>query len=248
MHLHRHPERARRTRTAARPAPTREADALAEDVHRIDQALARAAPAATRCAMVSMYSIGAPAILRRQRVRGEQRGAHRHREGAPERARDAQHLRLILEREPVAGLDLERRHALAGERRQARRALARTAAPRSRRAPRARSRGCRRRRARSPRRSARAAARRTRRRACRRTPGACGSRSVRASPRRRRGRAPRPARCRRAARASSPTHSMRAAAAEQRAALDVAVVGIAGRQPRVAPQLERVAHLRASRA
>ena len=121
MHLHRYPERARRTEE---PLGLRdgEGDALAEDVHGIDQALRRAAPAATPGDGVDVV-IGAAAILRRQRVRGQERGAHRHREGAPERARDAQHLRLILEREPVAGLDLERRHALAGERRQARRAL-----------------------------------------------------------------------------------------------------------------------------
>ena len=53
VHLDRHPERVRR-REQPLGLRNAEGDALAEHIHGIHQSLARAAPAATRAAMVSM--------------------------------------------------------------------------------------------------------------------------------------------------------------------------------------------------
>jgi hypothetical protein len=52
-------------------------------------------------------------------VRGEQAGRDGHRVFRLEPSRDAQHLRLVLKIEPVAGLDLDRRDAFLQQRSQA---------------------------------------------------------------------------------------------------------------------------------
>jgi len=56
--------------------------------------------------------VGPAGELGRQRVGGEQGGAHVDRETFTEQARDAQRLQLGGQREPVARLDLDRRHAM----------------------------------------------------------------------------------------------------------------------------------------
>ena len=80
-----------------------------------------------------MVDVGVLVALgfRRQRMRAEEGGAYRNVAFVAEPARRAQRLRLVLEVEPVAGLDLDRRDALGDQRIQPRQRLARRARPRS---------------------------------------------------------------------------------------------------------------------
>jgi hypothetical protein len=68
--------------------------------------------------------VGAARVFRRQRVGAEEGGADVHRQQFAHAARHAQHLRFRRQVEAVAGLDLERGHALGQQGRDARRALA----------------------------------------------------------------------------------------------------------------------------
>ena len=119
-----------------------------QDVDGIDQAVTRERRQPLPRNHVDVV-IGAARELRRHRMRAEEARRHRHREiAAPSYARGAQHARFGIEREPVAGLDLDAGHAFGEQRGEPRSRGRRTAAARSRRAWRARSRGSRRRRAR----------------------------------------------------------------------------------------------------
>ena len=178
VQLHRQAERARRLEHAPR-LRRREADAFAERIDRIDQAFGMQArqPVAHRVDVV----VGA---ARRTPAATHARARYVVRTVMPsvcaDSARDAQHLAFVVEVEAVAGLDLERGHAVGAAGRARAAATARAVRLRRPRASRARSTGCRRRRARSPRSSRPAGAARTRARGRRRTPGGCGNRPGRA--------------------------------------------------------------------
>ena len=121
VHLDREPERARRRE---QPLGLRDAegDVLAEYVHGIDEALrAQLRQPLARDGLDVL--IGAAAVFRRQRMGGEERRAHRDRKRPSQVARDAQHLRFIRQRQAVAGFDLHRGDALGEQRRQPWRAL-----------------------------------------------------------------------------------------------------------------------------
>ena len=64
--------------------------------------------------------VGAAGELRRQGVRAEKGEPHGHRPFASEPARRAQLFALVFERQPVAGLDLDGRHAFGQQRIQSR--------------------------------------------------------------------------------------------------------------------------------
>jgi hypothetical protein len=96
----------------------RERDALAEHVDRVDQPFGGQHGQHLAADQVDVVAAAA-FVLGRQRVRAEERRAHGHAEGAREPARHPQLLALVLERQAVAGLDLDGADALGQQRRQA---------------------------------------------------------------------------------------------------------------------------------
>ena len=153
----------------------READVVAVGVHGIGEPLGRGG----RQDLVAdtLNIVVAPVLeLGRHGVGGEQCGADGERQALAERARDAEDLELVVLVEPVAGLDLDRGHALGDELGGARERERQEVRSRSRRASRRRSRRCRRPLWRCPRSSRPGAAARIRGSASRPTRGGCGSR------------------------------------------------------------------------
>ena len=114
MQLHRQAERARGLEHAPR-LRRREADAFAERIHRIDQPF-RMQSRQPADGGVDV-AVGIVRELGRQRMRGEIRGPHFDAEAFAQCARDPQHLAFAVEVQPVAGLDLQRGHAIAQQRR-----------------------------------------------------------------------------------------------------------------------------------
>ena len=88
-----------------------EADGLAEPVDRVDQIFARQ----RRQHLVAdqRHVVGAPIReLRRQRVQAQETGAHADAQLAAESTRHAQHAAFAVQLQAVAGLDLQRGHAV----------------------------------------------------------------------------------------------------------------------------------------
>ena len=87
----------------------------------------RASAGSMRAADLGDVVVGAAGEFRRQGVRAEKGGAHRDRAFASERARRAQLFALVLERQAVAGLDLDGGHAFGQQRVEARQRARRSA-------------------------------------------------------------------------------------------------------------------------
>ena len=109
-------EDARRSARARRRCPRR-----SRRPHR--PGLRRRSPAASRRQTMVDIGVLVAVRLRRQRMRAEEGGAHRHRPLVAEPARGAQRLRLVVEVEAVAGLDLDRGDAFGDQRVEARQRL-----------------------------------------------------------------------------------------------------------------------------
>ena len=89
----------------------RERDALAEHIDGINQ------PFRHQCGqhlLAHQINIGlaAPRVFGRQRVRTKEGGAHRHPAVCAQATRHAQLLALMLQRQAIAGLDLDGTHTL----------------------------------------------------------------------------------------------------------------------------------------
>ena len=84
----------------------REGNAFAEHVHRIDQAFGRERGQHLVADQVGVV-LAAAGVFGRQRMRAEEGGAHRDAEGCAQAAGHAQLLALVLQRQAVAGLDLD---------------------------------------------------------------------------------------------------------------------------------------------
>ena len=117
MQLDRQPERARGLEDTA-GLRRREGDALAEHVDRVDQALALELrqPGADGVDVLVLAAFE----FRRQRMRAQAGGAHRQAQPG-ELARHPQALRLVRQRQAVAGLHLQRGQPLGHQRAGARR-------------------------------------------------------------------------------------------------------------------------------
>ncbi len=120
VQLHRQAERAGGAEHAL-GLRRREADRVAERVDGVDQSFVGERRQHVVAHGVDVV-VGPAGKFRRQRMRAEESRAHAHREHPADRPRDAQHLRLGVALEPVARLDLQRRHALGQEALDARRA------------------------------------------------------------------------------------------------------------------------------
>jgi len=120
VQLDRQAERARGLEHATR-LRGREADPFAERVDGIDQAFV-VQPRQPVDHGVDVV-VGASRELRRQCMRAQIRGTHRDAERLADAARDAQHLALVLDVQAVAGLDLQRGHAVGRARQRLREQL-----------------------------------------------------------------------------------------------------------------------------
>ena len=118
MQLHRQPVRARGREHAPR-LRRREADRLAERVDRIGEPGARRRGNRLAADEIDVV-VGAPGEFRRHRVRREQRRPHVDADLGRDAPRRGELPALARGVEPVAGLDLDRRHALARQRREPR--------------------------------------------------------------------------------------------------------------------------------
>ena len=92
----------------------READVVAVRVDGVGESLGRSG-GQDLLAYTFNIVVAAALELGRHGMGREERGADGQREALAERARDAKDLELVVEVEPVAGLDLERGHALGDE-------------------------------------------------------------------------------------------------------------------------------------
>ena len=97
----------------------RERDAFAEHVHGVHQPLGRERGQHLVADQVDVVLV-APGVFGRQRVCAEEGGAHRHAQRLAQAPRHAQLLALVLQRQAVAGLDLDGAYALVQEGLQAR--------------------------------------------------------------------------------------------------------------------------------
>ena len=114
VQLDRQPVRACRREYAARLV-RRERDPFAERIDRVGEALARRRGDHLAADEVDVVAATAR-VLRRHRVRGEERRAHVDADLRGDRTRRAQDAALACDVEPIARLDLDGRHATGSER------------------------------------------------------------------------------------------------------------------------------------
>ena len=100
----------------------REGDALAEHIHRIHQPFGGQRGQHVVADEVDVV-LAAPCVFGRQGVRAQKSGAHRHPKHLAQAARHAQLLAFVLQRQAVAGFDLDGAHALGQQGLQARHGL-----------------------------------------------------------------------------------------------------------------------------
>jgi len=123
VHLHRQPLQASGAEDAFRLCAG-EGDRLAERIDRVRQSLSRNRRNGFTAHVVDVI-VGAPRVLGRERMGGEQRRAHVHPRLRTQASRDAQLLGLRGRIEAIARLDLDRGDAFGCKRSKARHALLR---------------------------------------------------------------------------------------------------------------------------